>query len=90
MLHHLPELIPKEEAEDGVGAKAEVDGTNALVQAQQPLFAGDLQDAIPKTPVELALGREEPAAHPRPGATPGKAASPPEILTVPSASTGWL
>lgn len=64
MLNHVPELVPKEEAEDGVGAKAEVDGANALVQAQQPLFAGDLQDTIQKTPVELALGREEPAVHP--------------------------
>lgn len=91
MLNHVPELVPKEEAEDGVGAEAQVDGADALVQAQQPLFAGDLQDTIQKPAVELALGREEPALHPR---RMGKAARPPcrarDGLTVPSASTGWL
>lgn len=91
LLHHLPELVPKEEAEHGVGAEAEVDSTDALVQAQQPLLAGDLHKAVPKPPVQLALRREEAAAAPR-WTHPGVKKKPnsPKGLTAPSASTGWL
>jgi len=90
VLHHLPELVPEEEAEDGVGTQAEVDGAEALVEAQRPLFAGDLQDAVHKPPVELALGGERGAGcAPLPDASPGKSRLRPP-LTAPSASTGWL
>lgn len=69
--HHPPELVPEEQAEHGVGAQAQVDGADALVEPQQPLLAGDLREAVQEPAVQLALRRDTPdAARPSRETTP--------------------
>lgn len=49
------QLVPEEEGEDGVGAKAEVGGTQTLVHAKDALCPSRLQQSVQQPPVHEAL-----------------------------------
>jgi hypothetical protein len=54
----FPELIPKEHAEDGVGAQAQVSRAQTFVERQGALLLTDLHQAISEAPVQPALGTD--------------------------------
>lgn len=49
------QLVPEEEGEDGVGAKAEVGGSYTLVHAQNALCPSSLQQSVQYPPVHETL-----------------------------------
>lgn len=54
----LPELIPEEHAEDGVGAQAQVGGAQTLIERRGSLLPPDLHQAVSQAPVQPALGTD--------------------------------